>query len=92
MLNANNIEIVSEFFGFFHKTIYLKDLPRELVELPVDEIKSELEQVFEFNMFKVNRTTTRERPGLVVLCNTEGQATMMQNKKIHPYRRMECYK
>ena len=33
MLGDNNIEVVSGFSGFFHKTIYLKDLPRELVEL-----------------------------------------------------------
>ena len=81
VLSANNIEIVSGFSGFFHKTIYLKDLPRELVELPLEEIKSELEQVFKFNLFKVNRTTIRGRPGLVVLCNTEAQASIIQNKK-----------
>ena len=69
------------FQGFFHKTIYLKDLPRELVEFPLDEIKNEIEKVCEFKIFKDNRTTIRGRPGLVVLCNTKGHATILQNKK-----------
>ena len=81
MLSCNNIEIVSGFSVFLHKTIYLKDLPRELVELPLDEIKSELERVLEFNLYKINRTTIKGRPGLVVLCNTEAQASAIQNKK-----------
>ena len=61
LLSSNNIEIVGGFSGFFHKTIYMKDLPRELVKLPLDDIKKELEQVFEFNLCKVNRTTIKGR-------------------------------
>ena len=52
VLSANNIEFVSGFSGFFHKTIYLKDLPRELVQLPLDEIKNELEQVLNLTFLK----------------------------------------
>ena len=47
----------------------------------MDEIKSELERVLEFNLYKINRTTIKGRPGLVVLCNTEAQASAIQNKK-----------
>ena len=47
----------------------------------MDDIKKELEPTFEFNLFKVTRTTIRGRPGLVVLCNSEAQASTIQTKK-----------
>ena len=81
MLGDNKIEVVSGFSGFFHKTIYLKDLPRELLELPLDDIKKELEQDLNFFLFKVTRTSIRGRPGLVVSCNSEAQALTIQTKK-----------
>ena len=81
VLSENNIEVVSGFSGFYHKTIYMKDLPRELVELSIDEIKSELEKAFDFKLFKVTKTNIRGRPGLVVLCNSETEASLIQAKK-----------